>query len=103
VRGDHDPPRAALRAAAGERLRRRVRRAAGRHPAGPGARGQCYDELHKAGRRDKFVVRFAEDFRAYDARRLPDVSSTEINFTVLDGRPVLHATDDDTLEIFPRR
>jgi hypothetical protein len=57
----------------------------------------------RAGRRDKFVVRFAEDFRAYDARLLPDVSSAGINFTVLDGGPVLHLTDEDALEVFPRR
>ena len=57
----------------------------------------------KAGRYDKLVVRFAEDFRSYDARLLPNVASTEINFTVLDSGVVLHAADEDTLEVFSRR
>ena len=57
----------------------------------------------KAGRYDKLVLRFAEDFGSYDARLLPDVSSTEINFTVLDSGVVLHLTDEDALEVFSRR
>ena len=52
------------------------------------------------GRYDKYVFRFAKDFSSHDARSLPDVAATDIEFTVLDTGVVLHLTDDDKLEIF---
>lgn len=55
------------------------------------------------GRFDKLVFRFAEDFGGYDARLAPDVSSADINFTVLDSGVVLHLTDEGALELFSRR
>lgn len=56
----------------------------------------------KGGRYDKLIFRFADDFGGYDLRLVPDVSSTNINLTVLDSGVVLQMTDDDSLEIFPR-
>jgi hypothetical protein len=56
----------------------------------------------KGGRYDKFVFRFADDFGSYDLRILSDVSSNDINFTVLDTGVVLHMTDEDALEVFSR-
>ena len=53
-----------------------------------------------AGRYDKYVFRFAKDFATYDLRRLIDVATTDVEFTVLDTGVVLHLTDDDRLEIF---
>ncbi len=55
-----------------------------------------------AGRYDKYVFRFAKDFGSYDLRRIVDVATTDIEFTVLDTGVVLHLTDDDRLEIFSR-
>jgi hypothetical protein len=56
----------------------------------------------KGGRYDKFIFRFADNFDGYDARAMRDVSSTDINFTVLDNGVVLHLTDEGTLEVFSR-
>jgi len=56
----------------------------------------------KEGRYDKLIFRFAADFSSYDLRVVPDCSSTNINFTVLDSGVVLHLTDEDNLEIFSR-
>jgi hypothetical protein len=56
----------------------------------------------KGGRYDKFTLRFADDFGGYDLRLSPDVSSTNINLTVLDSGVVLQMTDDDGLEVFSR-
>ena len=53
-----------------------------------------------AGRYDKFVFRFAKDFGSYDVRIVPDVTTPDIEFTVLDTGVVLHLIDDDKLEIF---
>ncbi len=57
----------------------------------------------RGGRYDRLVFRFADDFGSYDARVVPDVSSTDINFTVLDTGVVLHLTDEGALELFSRR
>jgi hypothetical protein len=56
----------------------------------------------KGGRYDKLVFRFADNFAGHDARVVRDVSSTDINFTVLDSGVVLHLTDEGALEIFSR-
>jgi len=53
-----------------------------------------------AGRYDKYIFRFAKDFGSYDVRILPDVTTADIEFTVLDTGVVLHLIDDDKLEIF---
>jgi len=56
----------------------------------------------KGGQYDKLVLRFADNFAEYDSRVVPDVSSTDINFTVLDSGVVLHLTDEGALEVFSR-
>ena len=56
----------------------------------------------RGGRYDRLVFRFADDFGSYDSRVVPDVSSTDINFTVLDSGVVLHLTDEGALELFSR-
>jgi len=53
-----------------------------------------------AGRYDKYVFRFVKDFGSYDVRIVPDVTTPNIEFTVLDTGVVLHLIDDDKLEIF---
>lgn len=53
-----------------------------------------------AGRYDKYVFRFVKNFGSYDVRILPDVTTPDIEFTVLDTGVVLHLIDDDKLEIF---
>jgi hypothetical protein len=57
----------------------------------------------RGGRYDRLVFRFADDFGSYDSRVEKGVSSTDLNFTVLDTGVVLHLTDEGALEIFPRR
>lgn len=57
----------------------------------------------QSGRYDRVVFRFADDFGSYDTRVVPDVSSTELNFTVLDTGVVLRLTDGGALELFSRR
>jgi hypothetical protein len=54
----------------------------------------------QAGRYDKYVFRFVKDFGSYDVRVLPDVTTPDIEFTVLDTGVVLHLIDDDKLEMF---
>ncbi len=56
----------------------------------------------QGGRYDKFILRFADDFGGYDARVTRDISSTDINFTVLDSGVVLHLNDEGALEVFSR-
>ena len=52
------------------------------------------------GRYDKYVFRFAKDFAGYDVRKLSDIATSGIEFTVLDTGVVLHFVDDDKLEVF---
>jgi len=56
--------------------------------------------IASGGTYDKLIYRFSGDFNAYDLRRLTDISTTEIEFTVLDTGVVLHLTDENELEIF---
>jgi hypothetical protein len=57
----------------------------------------------KCGRYDKLIFRFADDFSSYDLRTAPDISSSNIDFTVLASGIVLHLTDEDSLEVFSSR
>jgi hypothetical protein len=57
----------------------------------------------RGGRYDRVVFRFAEDFGSYDSRVVGGVSSTDINFTVLDTGVVLHLDEEGALELFSRR
>jgi hypothetical protein len=54
------------------------------------------------GRYDKFIYRFSERFSNYDVRRIEDVETTSIDFTVLGSGIVLHLVDDG-LEVFSSR
>ena len=56
----------------------------------------------KRGRYDRLIFRFADDFGSYDLRLVPDVSTVNINFTVLDSGVVLLMSDEDGLEVFSR-
>ena len=56
----------------------------------------------KEGRYDKLIFRFAAGFSSYDLRVVPECSSTNLNFTVLDSGVVLQMTDEDNLEVFSR-
>jgi hypothetical protein len=56
----------------------------------------------QGGRYDKLIFRFADDFSSYDSRVVPNVSSTDMDFKVLDSGVVLHMTDEDELEVFSR-
>ena len=53
------------------------------------------------GRYDKLIFRFSDDFSGHDCRRLDDIVSTGIEFTVLDNGIVLHLAEDGRLEVFP--
>lgn len=57
----------------------------------------------RGGRYDRLGFRFADDFGSYDARVTPDVSTPDINFTVLDTGVVLHLDAEGALELFSRR
>ncbi|MBV9926145.1 MAG: hypothetical protein JOZ96_14090 [Acidobacteria bacterium] len=57
----------------------------------------------RGGRYDRLVFRFADDFGSYDTRVGRDVTSTDINFTVLDTGVVLHLDEEGALELFARR
>ena len=57
----------------------------------------------RGGRYDQLVFRFADDFGSYDARIVGDVSSTDINFAVLDTGVVLRLDEEGALELFSRR
>lgn len=56
----------------------------------------------KSGVYDKLVFRFADDFASYDLRVIQNISSNEINFTVLDSGVVLSIGDEGSLELFSR-
>jgi hypothetical protein len=52
------------------------------------------------GRYEKFIYRFSRDFSSYEVRIINDISSIDINFTVLNTGVVLHLIDDNKLEVF---
>ncbi len=56
----------------------------------------------KGGVYDKLIFRFADDFASYDVRVIQNISSNEINFTVLDSGVVLSVSEEGSLELFSR-
>jgi hypothetical protein len=52
------------------------------------------------GKYDKFIIRFGREFSDYDVRIQNDVSSIDINFTVLESSVVLQMLDENKLELF---
>jgi hypothetical protein len=57
----------------------------------------------QGGRYDRFVFRFADNYREYDVRVARDVVYTGINFTVLDTGVCLLLNEADELEVFSNR
>lgn len=49
---------------------------------------------------NKYVLRFAQDFKSYDLRKIGDISYSGINFTVLDNGVCLLLNEVDELELF---
>lgn len=54
----------------------------------------------KRGKYDRLIFRFDDTFTKYDLRKTEDISSNNINFTVLDNGMVLSMLDTDELELF---
>ena len=54
----------------------------------------------KNGQYDRFVMRFADDFRDYDVRKIENINFTGINFTTLDNGRCILLTEEENLEIF---
>jgi len=52
------------------------------------------------GRYDKAVVRFDDNFAAYDIRWARDVGAMAVNFVTLDSGVVVHVNEKDEVEIF---
>ena len=57
----------------------------------------------RAGRYEKLVFRFDQDFGAHDVRVIADVAGAGLNFAVLGSGVCLHLTDRDELEVFPAK
>ena len=56
--------------------------------------------IARGGIYDKLIFRFSADFSSHDVRLLKDITTTSIEFTVLDTGIVLHLTEENKLEIF---
>jgi len=54
----------------------------------------------RKGQYDKFVFRFDRNFKEYDLLKYADISSVDLNFTVLDSGVVLHVIENNELELF---
>ncbi len=57
----------------------------------------------KAGKYDRFVLRFDDTYLAYDVSVVTDISYTGLNFTVLDQGVVIHINEDEEVEVFTNR
>ena len=57
----------------------------------------------RAGRYEKLVFRFDQDFGAHDVRVIGDVAGAGLNFVVLGNGVCLHLSDRDELEVFPAK
>ena len=55
----------------------------------------------RAGRYEKLVFRFDQDFGAHDVRVIGDAAGAGLNFVVLSNGVCLHLSDRDELEVFP--
>jgi len=56
--------------------------------------------VEKAGVYDRFVFRFASNFKAYDTRKTEKVSYSGINFTVGDHGACILMNEDEKIELF---
>lgn len=66
-------------------------------------RGVLMLAAEQHGRYDRFVLRFAPDYRTYDLRRTPDVTYAGLNFVVLENGVCVHLAETEELELFPAR
>lgn len=57
----------------------------------------------KGGKYDRFVFRMATDYKSYDVRIASDISTHDINFTVLDTGVALLVNENEELELFSNR
>lgn len=57
----------------------------------------------KNGKYDKFICRFAPDYQSYDVRMATDITTYDINFTVLESGVVLMMNENEELELFANR
>jgi len=55
---------------------------------------------HNGSEYSKFVLRFDQEFKTYDCRRMDDVDPPLINFVTLENGVVISINGDDSLEIF---
>ena len=55
------------------------------------------------GQYDQFIFRFDPAFRTHDARVIPDVPYTGLNFVTLDNGTCVHLNADEELELFSHR
>jgi len=54
----------------------------------------------KSGKYNRFIFRFSNDWAGYDVRVIDDITTTGINFTVLDKGICVCLTEEEKLEIF---
>src|SRR5262249_14141617 len=54
----------------------------------------------RGGHYDRFVLRFTPEHRAYDLRKVPDVSCSGLNFVTLETGVCLHIDEGESLEVF---
>ncbi|NOQ35550.1 MAG: hypothetical protein GQ569_06600 [Methylococcaceae bacterium] len=52
---------------------------------------------------DRFVIRFSDDFKTHDCRKVENITYTGINFTVATQGIVVLINEDETLEAFSRQ
>lgn len=58
---------------------------------------------NQTGRYDRFVFRFSSDWNTHDCRTIEDVTSANLNFTVLDNGICVCLTEEEKIEIFPNK
>ncbi len=57
----------------------------------------------KGGKYTKWVFRFSEDYSEHDVRKVVDIATIPLNFTVLDNGIVAHVNENDELELFKNK
>lgn len=57
----------------------------------------------KAGRYDRLIFRFDDEFTSHDLRTVPDVTPSGLNFVTLDSGVCVSITEDEKIEAFSAR
>lgn len=57
----------------------------------------------KAGKYDKFIMRFDADYQSYDVRIIKDVQTNDINFIVKENGVCIRINEDEDVEVFPAK